>query len=201
MRIVVFVILLVSWGGGVGCATARPVPTARLGLLDRLSHLEEDYSHLADDSTVGRVRNLASLWSWPLKNVEVTSPFGKRGNEFHEGIDLRASVGTSVYAVESGTVLYAGNKIKGYGHLIVLKHPSGLATIYAHNSKVYVRRGQRVRCGQKIASSGRSGKVTGAHLHFEVREGTLALDPMRILPDTKTASHSQKIKVSFLSAE
>lgn len=119
---------------------------------------------------------------WPLLHVEVTSPFGHRGHEFHEGIDLRASVGTPIYAAQSGTVIYADSRIRGYGRMIVLKHREGLATVYAHASRLLVHKGQKVKMGQKIAISGKSGHATGPHLHFEVRSGVIAVNPYQFLP-------------------
>ncbi len=124
---------------------------------------------------------------WPLAQVEVTSPFGKRGHEFHEGIDLRANLGTAIYAAQNGTVIYSDSKIRGYGKMIVIKHREGLATVYAHASKLLVHKGQRVRIGQKIAVSGKSGHATGPHLHFEVRSGVIAVNPYRFLPRTEVA--------------
>jgi murein DD-endopeptidase MepM/ murein hydrolase activator NlpD len=119
---------------------------------------------------------------WPLNHVEVTSHFGKRGREFHEGIDLRASIGTPIYAAQSGTVIYSDSRIRGYGRMIVIKHREGLATVYAHASKLLVQKGQKVKMGQKIAISGKSGHATGPHLHFEVRSGVIAVNPYQFLP-------------------
>ncbi len=116
-------------------------------------------------------------WVSPLKKVRVTSAYGKRGGEFHAGVDLRAPLGTPVYAVKSGLVLYAGSAVRGYGQMIVLRHPHQLNTVYAHNSKVLVKRGQKVLRGQKIAESGSSGRARGPHLHFEVRQGSKPLNP------------------------
>src|SRR6185437_10122385 len=96
--------------------------------------------------------------------------------------DLRAKVGTPVYAAHSGQVLYADSRIHGYGRMIVLKHSSGLATIYAHNSKLVVRRGQWVSKGALLAYSGNTGHSTGPHVHFEVREGVSAVNPLSVLP-------------------
>jgi murein DD-endopeptidase MepM/ murein hydrolase activator NlpD len=119
---------------------------------------------------------------WPLKSVQITSPFGHRGGENHEGVDLRAPVGTPVYAAHSGQVLYANDRIHGYGRMVVLRHSSGLATIYAHNSRLVVHRGQWVAQGALIAYSGNTGHSHGPHVHFEVREGISAVDPMSVLP-------------------
>lgn len=124
---------------------------------------------------------------WPLVKVEVTSPFGKRGHEFHEGIDLRANMGTPIYAAQNGTVIYADSKIHGYGRMIVIKHREGLATVYAHASRLLVHKGQKVKIGQKIAISGKSGHATGPHLHFEVRSGVVAVNPYQFLPQTEVA--------------
>lgn len=134
------------------------------------------------DRRSAHLRQVTQSWRWPLNRVAVTSPFGIRKGEFHEGIDLKASTGTPVYAVQEGKVLYAGSNLRGYGNLVVIKHPrSGLATIYAHNSRFRVHKGQVVRKGQLIALSGKSGHVTGPHLHFEVRDGVKAVDPLVLM--------------------
>jgi murein DD-endopeptidase MepM/ murein hydrolase activator NlpD len=134
-------------------------------------------------------------WSWPLNSVTITSTYGERGQSFHEGVDLKAGVGTPVFAAHSGIVRYAGSKISGYGKLVVIRDEgSGLSTIYAHNSKLFVKTGQRVKQGRKISLSGKTGHATGPHLHFEVRQGTLALDPLKILapPGSKRTLASRK---------
>jgi len=86
-----------------------------------------------------------------------------------------------VVAANDGKVLYAGRKIAGYGNMVVIRHGFGFSTVYAHNSKLMVRRGQRVKCGQRIALSGATGKASGPHLHFELRHGTEAVDPFKVL--------------------
>lgn len=136
-----------------------------------------------------RAREIATgKLHWPLAQNKVTSEFGKRGREFHEGIDLKASTGTPVLAAQDGTVIYSGVKIRGYGRMVVVRHFKQISTIYAHNSKLLVRVGQYVRQGQKIAISGKSGHVTGPHLHFEVRDGLAALNPLEFLPATPAAA-------------
>ena len=121
---------------------------------------------------------------WPLTTIRVLvgSPFGARWGKPHEGIDLPAPVGTPVFAAADGRVVYAGAAIRGYGNLIVLKHPGGLLTAYAHNSVLLVSQGQSVRAGDRIALVGQSGHATGPHLHFEVRSGQIPRDPMNYLP-------------------
>ncbi len=118
---------------------------------------------------------------WPLSQHEVTSLYGKRKRDFHEGVDFRARPGTPVFAAQTGKVIYAGNRIRGYGKMLVVKHDRGIATVYAHNSKLLVKTGQQLKQGQKIAISGNTGRSTGPHLHFEVRMGPEAVDPMAFL--------------------
>jgi len=174
---------------GVGCATERltpkPIINVRKGFFDRMSDSvplsREEKIHLSRPQSRSLARSTADF-QWPLRMVQVTSPYGQRGQEYHEGIDLRASYGTPVYASQTGVVLYADSKIRGYGKMVVLRHFGKIATIYAHNSKLLVRRGDRIRQGQKIAISGKSGHVRGAHLHFEIRRGLGSLDPMGYLP-------------------
>jgi murein DD-endopeptidase MepM/ murein hydrolase activator NlpD len=79
-------------------------------------------------------------------------------------------------------VLYADSKIRGYGKMIVIRHDGKVATIYAHNSKLLVRRGDVVKQGQKISLSGNTGRSTGPHLHFEVRRGLSPVNPLGLLP-------------------
>lgn len=124
----------------------------------------------------------AKIFSWPLKEVSITSHFGRRNRRaHHQGLDLRASVGTPVFAAHAGRVIYVGSRIAGYGKLVVIKDSRGYSTIYAHNSKLLVLPGQQVERGQKISLSGATGTVRGAHLHFEIRRGVTPQDPEKLL--------------------
>jgi murein DD-endopeptidase MepM/ murein hydrolase activator NlpD len=120
--------------------------------------------------------------AWPLHAPRVSSPFGTREGRPHEGIDLAAPTGTPVHAAGDGFVLYAGDGVSGYGHMVVLQHAGDLLTVYAHNSVVVVKMGDRVRRGQEIARVGQSGRATAPHLHFEVRRGEVPRDPLAHLP-------------------
>ena len=121
---------------------------------------------------------------WPLAagRIVVGSPFGTREGRPHEGIDLPAPVGTPVFAAGDGRVAYAGNGIRGYGNMVVVRHAGDLLTVYAHNSVLLVAQGQPVRAGDRIALVGQSGHATGPHLHFEVRAGQIPRNPMGFLP-------------------
>lgn len=118
--------------------------------------------------------------SWPVKGV-VYSRFGARGASRHDGIDIAAPEGTPFGAAADGEVIFSGVQ-RGYGNLIIVRHEGGLVTIYAHNQKNLVKEGAQVRKGQQLGTIGRTGRATGPHLHFEVREGTKPLNPQEFLP-------------------
>ncbi len=121
-------------------------------------------------------------YMWPAKGV-LTSGYGWRWGRMHKGIDIAAPVGTPIVAVADGEVISAGWNSGGYGNLVKLKHDDGSITLYAHNSKILVRRGQKVRQGQQIAKMGSTGFSTGPHLHFEIHpRGSKAANPIAFLP-------------------
>jgi murein DD-endopeptidase MepM/ murein hydrolase activator NlpD len=115
---------------------------------------------------------------WPVKGGKVTSGFGMRGRRPHEGIDIAAPEGTEILAAAAGTVIYAGSGVRGYGNLILLRHPGALVTVYAHNRRNRVVEKETVRAGQVIAEMGRTGNASASHLHFEVRRGEVPEDPL-----------------------
>jgi len=118
---------------------------------------------------------------WPLKG-EVVLEYGTTGHGQHnDGINIAAPRGTAVVAAESGVVAYAGNELRGFGNLLLIKHEGGWMTAYAHNDALLVKRGDVVKRGQKIAKVGDSGGVSEPQLHFEVRQGTRAVDPATVL--------------------
>jgi murein DD-endopeptidase MepM/ murein hydrolase activator NlpD len=118
---------------------------------------------------------------WPVKG-QIIAEFGSTGKGQHnDGINIAAARGTPVRAAEDGTVVYAGNELRGFGNLLLIKHADGKTTAYAHNDSLLVKRGDTVRRGQEIAKVGDSGGVSQPQLHFEVRQGTRAVDPMTFL--------------------
>jgi len=121
---------------------------------------------------------------WPLHG-DISAKYGPMpGGTQNDGINIKAAEGTPVLAADAGTVAYAGNELRGYGNLILIKHADGWMTAYAHNSKILVTRGQKIQRGQVIARVGATGAVTEPQLHFEVRRGSRALDPMDYLGPT-----------------
>ena len=114
---------------------------------------------------------------WPARG-RVIQGYGSGGND---GINIAVPEGTQVKAAESGTVVYAGSELKGYGNLVLIRHPNGFVSAYANNGSLEVKRGQSVRRGQTIALSGQSGDVSSPQLHFELRKGAKPVDPSKYL--------------------
>jgi murein DD-endopeptidase MepM/ murein hydrolase activator NlpD len=114
---------------------------------------------------------------WPARG-RIIQGFKPGGND---GINIAVPEGTSVKAAESGVVAYAGNELKGYGNLILIRHPNGFVSAYANNGNIEVKRGEMVKRGQTIAKSGQSGNVASPQLHFELRKGTKPVDPTQYL--------------------
>lgn len=114
---------------------------------------------------------------YPVKG-KLISGFGinKKGQQ-NDGINISAPRGASVLASEAGTIGYAGNELKGYGNLILIRHNNGWMTAYAHNQNILVKKGQKVRKGQKIATVGSTGSVSSPQLHFEIRYKTKVVNP------------------------
>jgi murein DD-endopeptidase MepM/ murein hydrolase activator NlpD len=122
------------------------------------------------------------LFTWPVSG-KIVSTFGPAaGGTHNDGINISAPEGATVSAAESGVVAYAGNELRGFGNLLLVKHDGGWVTAYAHNQVLLVKKGDKVRRGQAIARVGSTGGVTGAQLHFELRSGTKAVDPLDHLP-------------------
>jgi len=126
--------------------------------------------------------NRKSKFIWPV-NGSVVSNFGVVGKgRRNDGINIKAATGTNVKAADKGVVAYAGNELKGFGNLVLIKHSDGYITAYAHNDQLYVKKGQTVLKGEKIATVGSTGSVNTPQLHFEVRAGKKAVNPRAYLP-------------------
>ncbi len=120
-------------------------------------------------------------FAWPVDGRVISRFGGKPGGMRNDGINIATRRGAAVRAADDGVVAYAGNELKGFGNMLLLRHADGWMTAYAHNEKVLVKLGDRVRRGQVVARAGSSGNVTSPQLHFEIRKGTVAVDPARHL--------------------
>ena len=118
---------------------------------------------------------------WPVNGTVISNYGPKQAGYHNDGVNIRAPHGSSVYASESGVVVHASNKLKGYGNLILIKHQNGWVTAYAHNDELLVRKGQQVVRGQVVAKVGNTGRVNSPQLHFEMRKGSRAVNPTHYL--------------------
>jgi len=136
----------------------------------------------ADEAEAESSKAGSPAFRWPVRGRVITSFGTKVNGQRNDGIDLAVPEGTSVRAADDGVVAYAGNELKGYGNLILVRHSNGFVTAYAHASEIMVKRNEKVRRGQIIAKSGQTGNVSGPQLHFEIRKGSSPVDPVRHLP-------------------
>ncbi|EHG6167784.1 peptidoglycan DD-metalloendopeptidase family protein [Escherichia fergusonii] len=118
-------------------------------------------------------------WRWPASG-KVILPYSMADGG-NKGIDIAAARGTPVYAAGAGKVVYAGNQLRGYGNLVMIKHSEDYITAYAHNDTILVNNGETVKAGQKIATMG-STDAASVRLHFQIRYRATAIDPLRYLP-------------------
>ena len=124
----------------------------------------------------------APKFDWPLDG-RIVSGFGaKPGGRYNDGVNFAAASGDAVRAAADGVVAYAGDAVAGFGNLVLIKHADGWVSAYGHNSALLVARGVHVARGDVIARAGATGAVTEPQLHFELRHGRTAVDPVKLLP-------------------
>lgn len=128
---------------------------------------------------------------WPVSGT-INSSYGPRGSSFHDGIDIAAPEGTPIQAIERGEVIYS-DQLRGYGNIVIVRHPGGIVSVYAHNQVNLVREGQQVGKGEVIAKVGSTGRVTGPHLHLEIRKNNTAQDPLHYLPQLCCVTASDNV--------
>jgi murein DD-endopeptidase MepM/ murein hydrolase activator NlpD len=151
-------------------ATAEPQHTARA------LNPTPDVSEEAVKASAG-----APSFRWPVRG-RIIAGFGPKSNgQQNDGINLSVPEGTPIKAAEDGVVAYAGNELKGYGNLVLIRHPNGFVTAYAHASEVLVKRGDAIKRGQTIAKAGQTGTVSSPQVHFEIRKGSSPVDPTQYL--------------------
>lgn len=131
----------------------------------------------ATPAIVGKA--LSGPWHWPAQGTVVARQggFGRK-----KGIDISGEPGQAVFPAKSGKVVYAGNGIRGYGNLLIVKHDEEYLSAYAYNKRMLVAEGDQVKVGQKIAEIGTNGAAQEAKLHFEIRRAGKAVDPLSLLP-------------------
>lgn len=137
-----------------------------------------------DASALLRITDSIHGYAFPIENA-TTSGFGKRHGGYHKGIDIPLKVGEAIVAAFDGKVRYAGFNSGGFGYLIIIRHPNGLETYYAHLSKIKIKADQIVKAGQVIGLGGSTGHSYTPHLHFEVRYHDVAIDPEKLFDTEK----------------
>jgi murein DD-endopeptidase MepM/ murein hydrolase activator NlpD len=149
---------------------AKPIRTAAL-----TPNAKSDASPAAAASATAD--DASPEFRWPARG-RIIQGF-KAGKS--EGISIAVPEGTAVKAAEGGTVAYAGSELKGYGNLVLIRHPNGFVSAYAHNGELMVKRGETVKRGQLVAKSGQSGDVSSPQLQFQLRKGSTPVDPTQYL--------------------
>lgn len=166
-----------------GSRTEKPVRVAsidkKIGLSGRRTNVQMPKKKPANSKKIKSVSSGKFLW--PARG-RIVSNFGRqKSGTINDGVNIAIPAGTKIKSAGDGVVAYAGHELKGYGKLILVRHSNNWVTAYAHNKSLLVKRGDKVRRGQVIAKSGKSGSVTQPQLHFELRKGSKPVNPMRHL--------------------
>lgn len=162
---------------------AKPTVVASAPAEQRVSAVPKSAPEAADPKTTASLPKVEEAvakadFRWPARGRVIAGYSGKGANE---GINIAVPEGTPVKAAEGGVVAYAGSELKGYGNLVLIRHPNGYVSAYAHNGELNVKRGESVKRGQVVAKSGQTGNVSSPQLHFELRKGASPVDPVPYL--------------------
>jgi murein DD-endopeptidase MepM/ murein hydrolase activator NlpD len=156
----------------------KPPPPASLAYVPRAARAPSG----ARGSRRALARRETDLdFTWPVRG-RLSSRFGWRRGRHHDGIDIPAKAGTPVRAAEAGRVVHSGGGLGDYGKTVIVKHAGRYSTVYAHNRRNRVRKGEFVEKGQVIAEVGKTGNASGSHVHFELRRDRRPEDPLLYLP-------------------
>ena len=124
----------------------------------------------------------AVFFDWPLRKYQITQKFHTFKRRPHLGIDLKAPLGTPVFSVQNGKVIYSGKQFSGYGNVVIVEHNPQWTSLYAHLDQLKVKAGQRLKKGDRVGTVGKTGRSTGVHLHFELFYNKKNVDPLSYLP-------------------
>ena len=132
------------------------------------------------DGPMARGLATNARFSWPVRG-KLIQPFSGTSSAPHDGIDIATTPGTAITAAADGKVIFS-DRLSSYGNVIIVEHSGGFTTVYAHNERNLVRKGARIRRGERLATLGASGRARTPHLHFEVRKDNIARNPLYYLP-------------------
>ncbi len=180
--------LVIPVDGAIETAAAGPLPagvdpvvTGSTTKSDQVAPKQPSGSKVATLSQQAPSATGIGRFRWPVTG-RVISSFGEmRGSQPNEGIDISVPEGTAVKAAENGLVIYSGDELEGFGNLVLIRHEDGWVSAYAHNKQLEVARGDKVRRGQTIARSGRTGGARLPMVHFELRKDSKPVDPQQYL--------------------
>jgi len=162
----------------------RPVAPPQVATAPATQNARMVTSEAAKEETATKTAEATGAlpsFRWPVKGRIITAFGVKPNGQQNDGINLAVPEGTPVKAAEDGVVAYAGNELKGYGNLVLVRHSNGFVSAYAHASEILVKRGDTIKRGQTIARAGQTGNVTSPQLHFEIRKGSTPVDPAQYL--------------------
>ena len=173
-------------------AAARPEPTPGVKQQTKVQQVEPaanarvltpaaDPVPETPTGATGTQSTAAPSFRWPVRGRVITGFGPKTSGGQNDGINVAVPEGTPIKAAEDGVVAYAGNELKGYGNLVLVRHSNGFVTAYAHASELSVKKGETIKRGQVIGKAGATGNVTSPQLHFEVRKGATPVDPTQYL--------------------
>jgi murein DD-endopeptidase MepM/ murein hydrolase activator NlpD len=159
----------------VASVPATPAPAPSAAMVTPAAHQPEPSKTKTD------VTAAMPTFRWPVRGRIITAFGPKPSGQQNDGINVAVPEGTPIKAAEDGVVAYAGNELKTYGNLVLVRHSNGYVTAYAHASEILVKRDDVVKRGQIIAKAGETGSVSAPQLHFEVRKGSTPIDPVPFL--------------------
>ncbi len=150
-------------------------------LLNKGNEVVADNKAVVATSPATTSTNLSESFIWPVRGT-ILAKFGDKLKEnYHDGINIKADTGTAIKAAKTGDVAYAGNELKSYGNIVIVRHPNNWLSIYAYCDEIKVKVGDKVKQGDIIATVGSTGNVTSPQLYFSIREGRKAVDPLKFL--------------------
>jgi murein DD-endopeptidase MepM/ murein hydrolase activator NlpD len=167
--------------GGAGASSGQTERDTASGYTPPASSAREITTASVSQEEAAPAATGATGMRWPVRGRVIAGFGASSGGKTNDGIDIAVPEGTAVRAAENGVVIYAGDGLKEFGNTVLIRHDDGMVTVYGHNSRINVSRGDTVRRGQEIALSGTSGSAESPRLHFEVRKDSTPVDPMTFL--------------------
>jgi murein DD-endopeptidase MepM/ murein hydrolase activator NlpD len=159
----------------------KPMAQAPVPVVRETAHMATETKEVEDTAKSADATAGLPTFRWPVRGRVIAGYGAKTSGKQNDGINVAVPEGTPVKAADDGVVTYAGNELKGYGNLVLIKHNNGYVTAYAHTSELLVKRGDTIKRGQIIAKSGQTGEVQSPQLHFEIRKGSTPVDPTQFL--------------------